>query len=261
MSDYQFIGWDERGPVVVLRLLEPTGEFGDTLHPIHEEITNALEEVGRSQRWEAVVLTGEDKTFYTGPPLENLVNVLRNQPEEVEIMIRDARRIVRALTDLDKPLIAAVNGPAVGLGAQLALFSDFILAEPEAFFQDTHVRVGLPAGDGGVVAWPLVLGLARAKRLLLTGRKLTAEEADRWGLLEQVAPRDELLERAVMLAQRLTGDTGHAVRLTKRALNEWLKLGESTAFEQALMAERAEMYRPSLLRRLSDLLERQTRSR
>lgn len=230
--------------IAVITFLPAEGDFGDQLHPLHEEVRGALEWIGATEDADAAILTGRGEQFYAGPRLANLAAVLEAHPEEAARIMSDARRIVDAFVQCDKPLIAAVNGPAIGLGCQLAFLSDFCFATEAAWFQDTHTRVGLPAGDGGTLIWPLLFGLNRAKRHLMTGRRLRVEDAVALGAVEEILPAGELIERSHELARRLIGENRLAVRSTKSALNQWLRLGAMTAFEPARQAELAAMLDP-----------------
>ena len=121
------------------------------------------------------------------------------------------------------PIVAALNGPAVGLGASIALLCDVIFMADTASIADPHVRVGIVAGDGGTAIWPLVLGPARAKEFLLTGDKVDAATAERIGLVNHVVPAAELMDAARAFADRLAAGAPLALRYTKLAVNKWIK--------------------------------------
>jgi len=117
-------------------------------------------------------------------------------------------------------MICALNGVAAGLGATIALFCDIIYASDQARIGDTHVRAGLVAGDGGAVIWPLLVGVSKAKELLMTGDIIDAHEAERIGLVNKVVPHDELMPAVMESAQRLAGGPALAIRGTKHTLNK-----------------------------------------
>src|SRR2546428_8890981 len=117
--------------------------------------------------------------------------------------LRGAKRLIQNMLEVEQPLISAVTGDAVGLGATLALFCDIIIAAENARLGDTHIKVGLVAGDGGAVIWPLLVGVAKAKELLFTGDLLEAREAERIGLVNRVVPAGETYDEGLALAQRL----------------------------------------------------------
>ncbi len=141
------------------------------------------------------------------------------------------------LLDVQLPIVAAINGPAVGLGASLALLCDVIFMADTATIADPHVRVGIVAGDGGVVIWPLVLGPARAKQYLLTGDPVGAVEAERIGLVNRVVPAAELEREALAFAQRLADAAPLAVQYTKLAVNKLVKDALNVAFDTSTALE------------------------
>ena len=131
----------------------------------------------------------------------------------------------------------AINGTAAGLGATIALLSDVIFMADSARIGDTHVKMGLVAGDGGTVAWPLAVGPARAKQYLMTGDPVSAQEAERIGLVNFVVPDDELEQRAMEFAARLADVAPLALRYTKAAVNKLVKEALNTSFDFALAME------------------------
>jgi enoyl-CoA hydratase len=130
-----------------------------------------------------------------------------------------------------------LNGVASGLGATIALFCDIIIAAKTARIGDPHVRVGIVAGDGGCVIWPLLVGPARAKEYLLTGDLVNAEEAERIGLINRVVAPEELYPTALALAQRLAAGAPKAIGWTKLSVNRWLKEGLNLIMDASLGLE------------------------
>jgi enoyl-CoA hydratase len=149
----------------------------------------------------------------------------------------DARQLVYDLLDVELPIVAALNGPAVGLGASIALLCDVIFMAETATLADPHVRVGIVAGDGGTAIWPLVLGPARAKQYLLTGDPVPAAEAERLGLVNRVVAPGALQDEALAFARRLAEGAPLAVRYTKLAVNQALKQAATVAFDVATALE------------------------
>jgi enoyl-CoA hydratase len=135
----------------------------------------------------------------------------------------EAKKIVNDLLDLEQPIIAALNGAAVGLGATIALFCDVIFASDRVKIGDPHVKVGITAGDGGAVIWPLLCGVARAKEMLMTGDLIGADEAYRLGLVNHVVPHEELMDTAMAFAQRLANGPAYAIRTSKMSVNKMIK--------------------------------------
>lgn len=189
---------------------------------MHQELMRVFPEIGTDPDARVVVLTGEGDCFSAGGDLDGLRAGLDNHARWIESMI-EARAILNGVVDLDLPVIAKVNGAAVGLGATLALFCDIVIARDTARIADPHVNVGLVAGDGGSLIWPALVGYAKAKRYLLTGEPITGAEAAEIGLISEAAPADELDARVAAVAEKIAGGAAIAIRLTKRAINMALR--------------------------------------
>jgi enoyl-CoA hydratase len=138
-------------------------------------------------------------------------------------MMQEAIQIVENLLDCPKPVLSAVNGYAMGLGANFALLCDVVVASKSAVFADTHVKLGIGAGDGGQVIWPLLMGVNRAKYYLMTGDRVTASEAERLGLVNFVVEPEDLLDRTLEIAERLARGPSMAIAASKVPLNRWIK--------------------------------------
>src|SRR5262249_1676936 len=157
-----------------------------------------LPRLARDERVNAIVLRGAGDAFCAGPTPEFIERLRANDPAFVAHLMRDVRAIVQGHVDLEKPVVTALNGPASGGALAFAL-----LAERHVALSDPHVPAGVAAGDGGVLIWPLALGLLRAKRFLYTGDPLGAEEAQALGLVTEVVERGASVERALHWARRL----------------------------------------------------------
>ncbi len=187
-----------------------------------------------------VVLTGAGRAFSAGGDLD----YIRRFPDDEELRhrtIEEAQAILWSMIRFPLPIIAAVNGPAVGLGMSLALASDIVLASDKASFADPHVAVGLVCGDGGAALLPLVAPLLRAKELLFTGDRITAEVAVDLGIANRVVPHDDLLGDAMALATRIADQPRFALRETKRAVQMGVERAISGVVEAAAEAERISM--------------------
>jgi enoyl-CoA hydratase len=138
---------------------------------------------------------------------------------------------------MGKPIIAAVNGPAVGAGCTLALACDVVFMADDTFLADPHIQVGLVPGDGGAALWPMLTSLATAKAYLLTGDRVPAAEAFRLGLVHQVVNRAAVLRAAMQMAERIADRPPTAIAETKRALSLHLGGPAANAFDAAMAAE------------------------
>lgn len=149
-----------------------------------------------------------------------------------------SRRLVNRLLELDKPIVCAINGDCIGLAATIALLCDVTVMAEDARIGDTHVsRVGLVAGDGGTVIWPLLVGVNKAKEFLMRGTLLKGPEAERIGLVNHVAPRAEVLERAQAIATELAQGPTWAIRWTKLSVNQVLKQRVNLMLEASMALE------------------------
>jgi enoyl-CoA hydratase len=191
----------------------------------HGEMSAILPRLARDERVDAIVLRGAGDAFCAGPTPEFIERLRANDPAFVAHLMRDVRAIVQGHVDLEKPVVAALNGPASGGALAFALLADVVVAERHVVLSDPHVPAGVAAGDGGVLIWPLALGLLRAKRFLYTGDPLGAEEAQALGLVTEVVERGASVERALHWARRLADAPREALRQTKRALQQWLRIG------------------------------------
>jgi enoyl-CoA hydratase len=218
-DSYQLLKTERRGRVLIVTIDRPPLNASNMV--MHRELSTIFFDIARDDETNVVVLTGAGKAFCAGGDLNEMKKRMEDQRLWAEVM-REARDIVMGIVTLDKPIIARVNGPAIGLGATIALLCDIIIAADTAKFADTHVRIGLIAGDGGSIAWPLSIGLPKAKQYLLTGDSLTATEAERIGLISDVVPADQLDARVYDLADRLAAGSQQAIRGTKRAVNMWM---------------------------------------
>lgn len=193
---------------------------------LHRAIAGLWAELDADPDARAVVLTGAGTAFSAGGDLD-LVRELHGDPGRRREDLRESRRIVREMTDFRLPVVAAVNGPAVGLGCTIALLCDVVYIAESAYLCDPHVTIGVTAGDGGTVVWPLLTSLLRAKEYLLTGACIPAAEAVQLGLANRVLPDADLLDAAIALGERLASLPPQAVQTTKQALN--LHLARATA--------------------------------
>lgn len=198
---------------------EAMNAFDARMHP---EFIDALLFAAGDPESDIVVLTGAGRAFSAGGDLERMQHVIAH-PEEFDIEAVNAKRLVFALLDIEKPVIARVNGPAVGLGATIALFCDVVFAARSARIGDPHVGIGLVAGDGGAVIWPQLIGFHRAKEFLLTGELLTASRAAEIGLINHAVPDEELDARVDAFCDELLAGATQAIRWTKVTINIELK--------------------------------------
>ena len=218
---------------LVLHRPDKLNAFGRVMHA---ELVDALQFAARDEHADVIVLTGSGSAFSAGGDIESMEQVARD-PALFDREAADAKRIVLTLLDMDKPVIAKVNGHAVGLGATLALLCDVIFMAENAKIGDPHVKVGLVAGDGGAFIWPQLIGYARAKELLFTGDLLSAARAAEMGLINHAVPAALLDQTVQTFCDRLTRGAMQAIRGTKATVNLELRRMALAALDAGLALE------------------------
>ncbi len=213
--------------------------------PLHAAMLAAVRLVAAEPEVRAVVLTGAGDAFSAGGDF-GLIEEMQQDPELRKAVLNRSRSLFWSLIALEVPVIAAVNGPAVGAGATLALLCDIVLMAEGASLAEPRVNIGLVPGDGSAILWPLLAGIPAARAYLLTGDRMPAAEAHRLGLVHRVVQPDALLAEAMALADRLAGLSPHSVRSTKRALNSQVESAALAGLEFALDAESQSFDTPEL---------------
>ena len=230
------IAVEEDGPVRIVRLNRPehANAVNNDMHWAFARIWSSIAEDPDAR---AVVLTGSGNAFSAGGDLVAWLEHYVENPVTRRAGMRDARRIVREMIDFPLPVVAAVNGPAVGFGCSIAVLCDIVLMSDRSFFADTHVMSGIVAGDGGSVVWPLLMSLLRAKEYLLLGDRITPQVAVEIGIANRVVAHDELHAEALQVAHRLAALPARAVQDTKRALNLHVERAITGILEYGISAE------------------------
>lgn len=218
---YQTLLAERRGRLLEITMNRPEvlNAFGETMHT---EIIDAFRFAASDSDSDVIILTGAGRAFSAGGDLERMEEFMA-EPSEFEREATNAKQVVFSLLDIEKPVVAKVNGPAVGLGATIALFCDVIFAADSAKIGDPHVKVGLVAGDGGAIIWPHLIGFARAKEYLMTGKLIPAPEAAGMGLINHAVPAGELDSCVEEFCKELLSGATMAIRWTKVTVNLELK--------------------------------------
>ena len=203
----------------VLRLTI-SADRGNVINPsVHGHLSELFRAAAADARVRIIVLTGAgDYAFSLGGDVTSMKSML-DDPERWLASVGEARDIVSSMLDCDKPLVGRINGHAIGLGATIALCCDVTCMVADAKIGDPHVKVGLAAGDGGALLWPALVGMARAKRALLTGDPVKGDEAAAIGLVTESVSREDLDVRVEWWVEHLCSVPALAQRLTKRAMN------------------------------------------
>lgn len=235
-ENYQYIKISRRGRILTLSLNRPE-VLNAANGVLHEELSRVFTDAAEDDASDVIVVTGEGTAFSAGGDIAWMQSLVDDPSEQEGPVQRQAKRIVKSILDCEKPIVARVNGDAVGLGATLALFCDIIIAVDTARIGDPHVRVGYVAGDGGAVIWPQLIGFARAKEYLLLGDLIDAPEAARIGLINYAVPAEELDARVDKFADRLANGATLAIKWTKVSINIALKQMLSEAIDTSMALE------------------------
>jgi enoyl-CoA hydratase len=191
-----------------------------------------------------VLVRGADGAFSAGGDLDLVLEIASDQATRLRVF-HEARDLVYNLVSCPKLVVSAMTGPAVGAGLAVGLLADVSIATPSARIVDGHTRLGVAAGDHAVIVWPLLCGMAKAKYHLLLCEPVGGEEAERLGLVSLCVPEEQLEERALEIAMRLAQGAQPALRHTKLALNNWLRLA-GPAFDASLALEFLDMAGPDV---------------
>ena len=233
--DYHHILFDRREHGILWLTLNRPEALNAADAPMHTELVEVWRTIDRDPTVRVAVVTGAGRAFSAGGDLGLVENAYRN-PEEIGRILDEARDLVYNILRCDKPIVSAINGAAVGAGLVVALLADVSIAAESARLADGHVRLGVAAGDHAAIVWPLLVGMAKAKYYLMTSDFLDGKEAERIGLVSLCVPDDQLLDKAQEVATRLATGPRHAIRYTKRALNQWL-LQAGPIFDHSLALE------------------------
>jgi len=210
--------------IVTVRMNHPETRNALTSLEQIQEFVDLCAQLRSDRTARVMVLTGNGSAFCAGGNVKDMrdrAGIFAGSPYELRNTYRDGiQRIPLALYELDIPIIAAVNGPAIGAGLDLACMCDIRLAASSALFAESFVRLGIVPGDGGAWLLPRIIGIPKASLMAFTGDTINAAKALEWGLVEQVCTHETLQAEAQALAQQIAANPGHALRLCKRLLRE-----------------------------------------
>jgi len=237
-ENYARFSWlliDRPHPRVLRVVMNRPDKFNAVDGEMHRQLTEIWRVIDADASVNAVLLTGAGKAFSAGGDLDLLDDMIADVDTRMRIW-KEARDMVYNLINCSKPVVSAINGPAVGAGLALALLADVSIAARSARLVDGHTKLGVAAGDHAAMVWPLLCGMAKAKYHLLLCEALTGAEAERIGLVSLAVPDDDLQACAMDIAVRLAEGAPNAIRSTKYALNHWLRMA-GPIFETSLGLE------------------------
>ncbi|MEZ5557862.1 MAG: enoyl-CoA hydratase-related protein [Pseudomonadales bacterium] len=239
-DNYQTMRIERRANGVALVTLNRPERLNAVNGRMHAELATFSRDFANDRDLRVLVLTGEGRAFCAGGDF-GPGDPIGSNPSGPPMMV-EARQIVDHILECEKPLISAVNGYAMGLGANVALLCDVVVAGPSAVFADTHVNMGIGAGDGGQLIWPFLIGVNRAKYYLMTGDRVSGREAVELGLANfYVDDKEQLLPRALEVADRLAAGAPQAVAASKMAVNAYLRSVSSMVMPICLKYEELTM--------------------
>ncbi|MBV8964998.1 MAG: enoyl-CoA hydratase/isomerase family protein [Mycobacteriaceae bacterium] len=225
---------------------------------LHWALANVWRQLAADKGTRAVILTGAGRAFSAGGDLDWITTFL-DDPVGRDESIREGAQIIEEMLRFPHPIIAAVNGPAVGLGCSVALLCDIVLLSEAAYLADPHVAVGLVAGDGGAALWPLLSPIMRSREYLFTGDRIPAATAVELGLASRTVAAGDLLSEAHHLAERLAAQPPAALQGTKRIVNMYLSQVLGGAMQAGFAAEVITMQSEDHKRRLQALRQKPKR--
>ncbi|MFT3872357.1 MAG: enoyl-CoA hydratase/isomerase family protein [Nocardioides sp.] len=234
-DDYHGLSFERLEDGVLLVTLNAPERLNATDERMHTELARVWKDVDADPETRIVVVTGAGKAFSAGGDMDMLGRQTQNY-EAISHLLEEAGSIVYNMIHCRKPIVAAINGVAVGAGLAVAIIADISIIAEDARFTDGHLRIGVGAGDHAAIIWPLLCGMSKAKYYLMTSEFIDGAEAERIGLVSKAVPREELMTEALRVAGNLARGPQVALRWTKRSLNQWL-IQAGPIFESSLALE------------------------
>jgi enoyl-CoA hydratase len=234
-AEYKHLVFEHRKNGVLLITINRPEVLNATNDRLHWELTQIWLTIDADPETRVAVVTGAGRAFSAGGDLD-MVEANATDPRRLARTVREASDIVYNMINLDKPIVSAINGVAVGAGLVVALLADVSIIAENVRFTDGHTRLGVVAGDHAAIVWPLLCGMAKAKYYLLTSDFIDGREAERIGLVTFCVPAEQLLPRAFEVADKLAQGSQQAIRWTKRSLNNWLRMA-GPIFDQSIALE------------------------
>lgn len=211
------------------------GRLNAATEAMHRDLATVWRIIDSDDAVRVVIVRGEGENFSSGGDFDMIDRMIEDEATLIRVW-KEASDLVYNLINCSKPVVSAIRGSAVGAGLAIALLADVSVAADNARILDGHTRLGVAAGDHAVIIWPLLCGLAKARYHLLTNKSLSGAEAERIGLIAVAVPDEQVIDRAFDVARTLAAGSGTAIRWTKHALNNWLRLA-GPSFDTSLALE------------------------
>lgn len=254
-QDYEHILFERRPHHILWLTLNRPERLNAANARLHTELVEVWKTIDGDPDVQVVVITGAGRAFSAGGDLQMVENAYRDYDEVCRIL-DEARDLVYNILHCSKPIVSAINGPAVGAGLVVALLADISIAAESARLADGHVRMGVAAGDHAAIIWPLLCGMAKAKYYLMTSDFVSGRDAERMNLVSLCVPDDQLLDKAMDVATNLATGPRHAIKFTKRALNQWL-LNAGPIFDHSLALEMLGFFSADMMAGVEGLRQKQ----
>jgi enoyl-CoA hydratase len=221
-DEYQFLQFERDEDGILLITINRPDVLNATNARLHWELSHVWKDIDEDPETNVVIITGKGRAFSAGGDLD-MIDAMKGNHAALWQTMREAGDIVYNIVNCEKVVISAINGVAVGAGLAVAFMADITIASENMRITDGHLRLGVAAGDHAVILWPLLCGMAKAKYYLITADFIDGKEAERIGLVSLCVPSDQLMDKAYEVARKIARGPQQAARLTKRALNNWVK--------------------------------------
>jgi len=221
-TQYSSLRFADLGDGILEVAMSAPGRLNAVGHEGHRDLANVWLTIDQDPDVRVAIIRGEDGVFSAGGDLDLVTDMAEDFAVRIRVL-REARDLVYNVINCSKPVVSAMEGPAVGAGLVAGLLADVSIAARDARIIDGHTKLGVAAGDHAAIVWPLLCGMAKAKYHLLTCEPLSGEEAERIGLVSLCVDQADLHDTARKVARRLASGSQSAIRFTKYALNNWLR--------------------------------------
>jgi len=234
-DNFPRLAFDQPAQGILRITLTARGKLNAADAAMHKDLAYVWREIDQDTDVSVVVVRGDGESFSAGGDF-SLIHEMIDSDVALLRVWKEARDLVYNLINCSRPVVSEIRGPAVGAGLAVAVLADISVAAENARLLDGHTRLGVAAGDHAVLIWPLLCGLARARYHLLTNHPLSGREAEQIGLISLAVPEDELEDRVMDIARNLASGSQSAIRWTKYALNNWLRMA-GPSFDTSLALE------------------------
>lgn len=253
-GNYKALKFNRPEPGILEVIISNPGKLNALDHQGHKEIAEVWRDVDKDDETSVILLRGEGGTYSAGGDLKLVDKMVGDWDTRLKAW-KEANDIVYNIINCTKPIVSAIEGPAVGAGLAAAIMADISVAARTARIIDGHTRLGVAAGDHAAIIWPLLCGMAKAKYYLLLCEEVSGEEAERIGLVSMVADDDKVIETAMKVCRKLAKAAPVAIRFTKHAMNNWLRLA-GPSFDASLALEFMGFTGPEVKEGVSALMEK-----